>query len=150
MGLISSCRKSGGDGGTVVPPGGSPDADSLSDHLQFLKATKKQGSIPKGPSGSSLKISLEDTLYLVDQVVLPIKFQHLDTTQNVSGIFLQVEALVNGSPVDASNYYDVPEVPELDSSDTVSVIMVGINPTDLQLPLSFNVIITPYNSSGLQ
>ncbi|MEO8413253.1 MAG: hypothetical protein ABI472_06320 [Ginsengibacter sp.] len=153
--LLSSCKKndasgSGGSGGGGGNPSGvSPEADSISDHLQFSKATKKNGAIPKGPAASSLKISFEDTLYLVDEVKLPIKFQHLDTTQNVSGIFLQVAALINGSFVAASQYYDIPEVPDLDSSDTVSVILIGINPTGLQLPLSFNVTITPYNSSGL-
>ena len=145
--FLLSCRKTNDNGGNGNPSGSSPTADSLSDRLQFFNATKIKGTIPKGLSGSSLKISFEDTLYLVDQVKLPIKFLHLDTTQNVSGIFLQVEALVGGSFVDASNYYDIPEAPELDSSDTVSVLMLGIDPENLKLPFSFNVIITPYNSS---
>jgi len=144
-----ACKK---NSTTSNPPpvntGNSANADSISDRLQFLEATKKQGTIPAGPSGSSLKISFEDTLYLVDQIKMPIKFRHLDTTQNVAGIFLQVEAVVGG-PIAASYYYDVPEVPQIgDSTDTVSLIMIGVDPTNLKFPLSFNITIIPYNSSG--
>jgi hypothetical protein len=128
-------------------PQTSVSLDSLSNRLQFTGATKKPGSIPKGPAGSGLKISLGDTLFLVDQIKIPIKFLHMDTTKNVSGIFLQVQALIGGSF--ASYYYDVPELAVTDSSDTVSVIMIGIDPTDLKLPTSFNIVITPYNSSHL-
>jgi hypothetical protein len=148
--FILSCKKND-NGGTGNPPPGNPgssaNADSLSDHLQFFGATKKQGAIPKGPTGSSLKISFKDTLFLVDQVKMPIKFQHLDTTQNVAGVYLQIQAAVIGGSF-ASYYYDVPEVPVLDSSDTVSVIMIGIDPAGFKLPLSFNITITPHNSSG--
>lgn len=152
MGIILSCRKTdtGMNPGNPNPPGDSvTNADSLSDRLRFFEATKKQGAIPKGPGGSSLKISFEDTLYLTDEVKLPVKFQHLDTAQNVAGIYVQVQAAAIGGPLDATYYYDVPELPEMGSSDTVSVIMIGINPTGLVLPLSFNITITPYNSRGL-
>ena len=142
--IISSCHKTD----TVQPPpvntgNSSASADSLSDHLQFVNAKKIQGTIPAGAQASSLKISFKDTLYLTDQVKMPVKFLHEDTTQNVAGIYIQVQGLIGGSF--ASYYYDVPEVQELDSSDTVSVIMIGIDPTDLQVPLSFNVTITPYD-----
>lgn len=143
--LLFSCHKTD----TAENPGNpqtTASADSLSNRLQFINSIKKQGTIPQGPSASSLKISFEDTLYLVDQVKIPVKFLHMDTTQNVSGIFLQVGAVVGGSL--ASYYYDVPEAAVVDSSDTVSVIMIGIDPTNLKLPVSFNITITPYNSSG--
>lgn len=142
--LLFSCHKKGTSPDPTNPQT-SPSADSLSDRLQFISATKNQGPIPKAPSGSSLKISFEDTLFLVDQIKMPIKFLHMDTTQNVSGVFLQVQGLIGGSF--ASYYYDVPELAATDSSDTVSVIMIGIDPTDLELPTSFNIVITPYNSS---
>lgn len=138
---LFSCHKIGG----IIPhnpPETSATADSLSNILQFNDASKIEGQIPGGASGSSLKISFEDTLFLVDQVKLPIKFLHTDTTENVSGVFLQVLALDGGS---ASYYYDVPEVKDLDSSDTVSVIMMGIDPTGWEPPLSFNIVITPYD-----
>jgi hypothetical protein len=147
-GILVSCHKTGGTGGPGNPQT-SASADSISNHLLFENAVKKQGTIAQAPSNSSLKISFEDTLFLVDQVKLPVKFLHADTSQNVAGIYLQVHVALIGGPIDASYYYDIPEVPSLDSSDTVSVIMVGIDPTDLQLPLTFNITITPYNSSGL-
>src|SRR4030095_2758884 len=104
---------------------------------------------PAGTQASSLKISFEDTLYLMDQVKMPVKFLHKDTTQNVSGIYVQVQAaVVGGTFNNASYYYDVPEMAEMDSSDTVSVIMIGIDATNLQVPVSFNITITPYDSSG--
>jgi hypothetical protein len=149
MGILVSCHKTGGIGGGSGNPQTSASADSISNHLLFENAVKKQGTIPQGPSNSSLKISFEDTLFLVDQIKLPIKFLHTDISQNVAGIYMQVHAALIGGPADASYYYDVPEVKDLDSSDTVSVVMVGIDPTDLQLPITFNVTITPYNSSGL-
>src|SRR5437867_5312741 len=80
--FILSCRKTENESGqTPVISGSSATADSISDHLQFFNATKKQGTIPKGPSGSSLKISFEDTLYLLQQIKMPIKFLHKGTTQ---------------------------------------------------------------------
>jgi hypothetical protein len=148
--VIVSCKKSDDVGGPVNPPpvnpGSSVKADSLSDRLQFLKATKKQGAIPKGPAGSSLKISFKDTLYLVDQVMLPIKFEHLDTTKNVAGVYMQVFVGSAGGPLGANYYYDVPEV-AVDSSDTVSVIIVGFDPSSIKLPLTFDVKIIPYDEN---
>ncbi len=83
----------------------------------------------------------------MDQVRIPIKFLHMDTTQNVSGVFIQVVGL-QGGPL-ASDYFDVPEVAQMDStSDTVSVIMVGIDPDGLDLPFDFNITITPHGASG--
>ena len=131
-GILVSCHKTGGTGGPGNPQT-SAGADSISNHLQFVNAAKKQGTIPQGPSNSALKISFEDTLFLVDQVKLPVKFLHADTSQNVAGIYLQVHVALIGGPVDASYYYDIPEVPSLDSSDTVSVIMVGIDPRRFSL-----------------
>ena len=150
--LLFSCHKkedSPGPGPGPTPNPGNQQtqasADSLSDRLQFINSTKQKGSIPAAPSGSGLKTSLGDTLFLVDQVKMPIKFLHMDTTKNVSGVFLQVQAVVGGSF--ASYYYDVPELATADSTDTVSIVMVGIDPTNLKLPTSFNIVITPYNSS---
>jgi hypothetical protein len=128
--------------------GGTATADTVSNHLQFFSANKIPGQIPKGPTGGSMKISFRDTLYLVDQVKIPIKFLHLDTTQNVTGVFIQVAGLLGGS-FSATDYYDVPEIQAIDSaSDTVSIILIGIDPANLKLPLDFNITITPHNSSG--
>ena len=49
----------------------------------------------------------------------------------------------------ASDYFDVPEVAQMDStSDTVSVVMIGIDPEGLDLPFDFNITITPHGANG--
>lgn len=135
----------------------STNADTISNHLRFFNATKKQAIIPKGPSGSSLKISFKDTLYMMDELKRPIKFLHEDTTQDVAGAFVQVHAGTGGGA--SSFYYDVPEEPLMADNDTVSVILVGIDPNGLigspgvppaggGEPLIFDVTIIPYDGDG--
>ncbi len=145
--VIGSCRKKNSD---PVPPGnpGNPanaTVDFVSNRLQFLKSSKKQGIIPKGPTGSLLKISFKDTLFLFDEIKRSIKFLHMDTTKNVSGVYLQVQASSNGGT--ASHYYDIPEVADVADSDTVSVILIGVDPAGLPLPQTFDVRIVPYDKN---
>jgi len=52
----------------------------------------------------------------------------MDVTKNVSGVFRQI--LINGSA--STFYHDVPELKNMGSSDTISVITIGINPADLR------------------
>jgi len=156
--LMLNCRKNDPlpdpNNPPPVVPGLALHADSISNHLQFLSATKKQGKIPQGPAGSSLKISVKDTLYLMDEVKRPIKFLHLDTTKNVSGVYIQIQSVAIG----ATFYYDVPEIPEMADNDTVSVILIGIDPKGLTpsagVPPAgspfppFIITITPYDKNG--
>ncbi len=144
--FIISCKKND-NGGGPINPGGPTNADTLSNHLQFPGATKIQGIIPQGALSNSLKISFKDTLYFMGQIMKPMKFLHLNTVENVAGIFLQVQALINGSFADATHYYDIPEAHASDSSDTVSVITGGFDLAGLKLPLTFNVKIIPYNKN---
>jgi hypothetical protein len=107
-----------------LPMGPAPSAevisaDTISDHLQFVNAEKIVGTIPKGPSGSSLQVSFEDILYL-----------HEDASQDVTGGYLQV---FSGSTV-GTFYYDVPEMSQKEKNDLVSIIMVGIDPTGIVEP----------------
>ena len=153
---LASCRKNPAppsDPGNPGPvsPGKSLHIDSISDHFRFTNATKKQGAIPKGGGGTDLKISFEDTLYLTDQVKRPIKFLHMDTTKDVKGMYFQVHGSVLGTS--ASYFYDVPEVPDMADSDTVSVVLLGVDPAGLLGPagspgLVFNVTIVAYDESG--
>jgi hypothetical protein len=133
------------------------DLDKFSDHLQFFNSVKKPGNTPAAPSGSSLKISIKDTLYVIEGVEMPIKFLHRDTTNNVAGAYVQVSSW-NGSS-QATYHYDVPEIPEVAQSDTVSGIGFGFNldgfidsggvpPAGGGKPLVFDVTITPYDESG--
>lgn len=162
-GLMFACRKTDT---TPEEPGnpnlpdttGSKDpvivtADTIAAHLQFFGAVKKPGAIPKGPTGSSLKISFEDTLYLMDELKKPFKFLHKDSLQNVAGVYVQVH-YTEGS---ATFFYDVPELADMADNDSVSVILIGVNPDGLINesgvppaggPFTFDVTITPYNEAG--
>ncbi|MBC7920050.1 MAG: hypothetical protein H7Z75_03075 [Ferruginibacter sp.] len=133
------------------------DMDKFSDHLQFFGAVKKPGKSPVAPGGSSLRISIKDTLYVVNGTETPIKFLHRDTTKNVAGAYVQVISTV-GAGGSATFFYDVPEIPEVAPSDTVSAIGFGFNLADFinsggVLPAGtpshiFDVTITPYNETG--
>lgn len=103
------------------------NADTISNHLRFKNAKKLTGIIPKGPAGSSLKISFKDTLYLVDKWKIPVNFLHEDITKDVAGVYIQVHIGATG----ATFYYDVPEVPDIATNDTVTTILVGIEPDGL-------------------
>ena len=129
--FILACRKSSTtpeDPGKPSPgdTGVTLNADTVSNHLRFFNATKKQGAMPKGPAGSALKISFKDTLTLTD-ISRPINLLHEDPKLNVAGVYVQVHAGFVG----ASFYYDVPEVPDVATNDTVSVILIGIDPDGL-------------------
>jgi hypothetical protein len=152
--IVFSCRKQDEGGGPKEPSVKNPNsvnADTIASHLQFKNATKITGVIPKGPVGSSLKISFKDTLYLVDKWKIPVKFLHEDTTKNVSGVYIQVHFSSA-----ATFYYDVPEVPDIATNDKVSVILVGIDPDGLVdtagvppagLP-PFQITIVPHGPDG--
>ncbi|QHT68804.1 hypothetical protein GXP67_20190 [Rhodocytophaga rosea] len=132
------------------------DLDTFSDHLRFLGATKKPGKSPVYSGSSSLKISLKDTLYLMDEIKGPIKFLHEDTTKNVAGVYIQVHSMVGGGSL-ATYFYDVPEIPEMADDDSVSVVLVGVDHDGLEdifgvppagAPFIFDVTIIPYGENG--
>jgi hypothetical protein len=147
--LLYGCRKGNKDEepGNPGKPGDTTkvDLDVISSHLQFFNASKKQGAVPRGPASSSLKMSLKDTLYLFDEIKRPIKFLHRDTTKNVAGVFIQVSSVALGGL--ASDYYDVPEIPNMADSDTVSVIMIGVDPSGIDLPQTLDITIVPYDKN---
>ena len=129
------------------------NADTISNHLRFKNAKKITGTIPKGPSGSSLKISFKDTLYLVDKWKIPVRFLHEDTTKNVAGVYIQVHVGSTGGTF----YYDVPEVTDIATNDTISMILVGIEPKGLEDPSGvppaggappFEITIVPHDPDG--
>lgn len=151
-GMMYACKKPVSMPEEPTPNGHSVTADTISNHLRFVNAVKKQGAIPKGPATSSLKISFQDTLYLVDKWKIPVKFLHEDTTKNVAGAFIQVHASTG-----ATFYYDVPELPDIASNDSVSVILIGIDPRGLidtsgvpsaGAPFNFEIAIVPHDSKG--
>jgi len=141
-GLMQSCKKNDVSPDDPDNPG-VINADTIANRLRLTNATKKTGAIPIGPAVSSLKISFEDTLYLVDKWKLPVKFLHEDTTKNVTGVYIQVH---KGSSA-ASFYYDVPEVPDIATNDTVSVILLGIDPKDI-IDSAFGLTIIAHDQNG--
>ncbi|MFT4152208.1 hypothetical protein [Parafilimonas sp.] len=155
--MIHACRKSANT--SPEEPGNPGDntnianADSIASHLLFSNATKLTGTIPKGSTESSLKISFKDTLYLMDKIMLPIEFLHEGATKNVAGVYMQV--YVGGSG--GIFYYNVPEVPDVATNDSISVVLIGIDldglidtsgvpPAGSAPP--FEIAIAPYDSSG--
>jgi hypothetical protein len=156
FGLVFSCDKNDLPPEEPIDPNGNAkNADTISNHIMLDNAIKKQGSIPQGPAGSSLKISFKDTLYLVDEYKLPIKFLHEDISENVAGIYVQVHGMAIGG-THATYFYDVPELQETADNDTVSTIMIGFDPEGLigvppagSPDLTFTISITPYDPAGL-
>jgi hypothetical protein len=123
--------------------------DTVANHFKFIGADKIPGKIPTGPASGSLKFSIKDTLHLFQGVYFPVKFLH-DTSSNVTGVFIQVVG-VKGGPI-SSFYFEVPEIPDMDS-DTVSVVLVRFDPIEsgvpnFDLPLSFNITITPHDENN--
>jgi len=154
--LMITCRKAGIDPPPAEPPDPSDtvstgpantntnsSSNNLADRLLFANASKKQGTIPAGPGSSSLKISVKDTLRITEGVKIPIKFLH-DASTNIAGVYIQVIGATGG----VFDYYDVAELHEVSESDTVSAILIGFDPADLELPMSFDITIVPHTESG--
>lgn len=153
--LIASCSKNPNTPRDPNDPGDSTSttkADTLSNHLMFMDVEKKEGTIPKGPSSTSLKISFKDTIYLTDALV-PIKFLHEDTGKNVAGAMVQLYAGGTASIY----YFDVTELPDAAENDTVSTILVGIKtegivdagvPPAGGVPSKTTIKIVPYDKNG--
>ena len=123
--------------------------DTLSNRLDFFYSSNLNGNIPAAPDGN-LKFSIKDTLYLGQGFYVPVKFLH-DKLSDVKGVFIQVVGSSGGAL--ASTYFDVPEIPDVSDSDTLSVIIIQFDPTDFgstsfDLPLFFNIKITPHDQNG--
>lgn len=152
-GLMFSCNKNDPPPPEPVDPkGNSNNPDTISNHLLFSSATKITGTIPQGPPASSLKVSFKDTLFLADKWKIPVKFLHEDTLKNLSGIYVQVHVGSTGGTF----YYDVPEVPDIATSDTVSYILIGMDLAGLTdtagVPPAggppFEITIVPHGANG--
>lgn len=140
--VLFACRKTDSVPENTVPvtPTDTATLSLLFERLLFDSSLKKPGKAPGASTSSSLKKSFKDTLYLVDQVKLPVEFLHEDTTKNVAGLYVSYQG--------GSFYYVAAELQESVENDTVSVILMGFDPTDLVLPVSFDITITPYDESG--
>lgn len=142
--LVLGCKKDQDEPEEpVTNPPPSALADTLSNHLRLIRSTKKQGIAPSGPSSSTLKTSIRDTLFLSGNLPWPVQFLHTDPTKNVAGAWIQIRA--TASIGFASYYFEVPELRDMEESDTISVIMIEMNPDGLELPQTFETKIVPYD-----
>ncbi len=140
--IIVACRKA--DGTDPQPgPGTNTAADEIAARILFLSSSKKQGIAPGASGNNSLQISFKDTLYLRDEALQPIKFRHLDKSKDIAGVFFQV--FLNGGA--STFYYDAPELKQMNESDTVSVILIGIDPSNLIPPTTAEVKVIPYDKN---
>lgn len=139
---IFSCNKTTPDSPDI--PGNEEPVDTtglagIFGQFDFFNAEKVVGEIGVNTSNTSLKKSFEDTLNLFEDLQMPFKFLHEDTLLNVEGVFISYD----GSPF----YYDVPELQESKSNDTVSMFTMGFKPVSGNLPAVFKITITPYIKS---
>ena len=151
--FLIACQKNEPDSNT---PSENPDTDSvasldtISNHFNFLGANEINGNLPVGVARIvDLKFNIKDTLRLVPGTYIPVKFLH-DTNTHVTGVFIQVVGVKGGS-LGASDYFDVPELPDLDE-DSVSIVIVGFDPPSgsvpFDFPISFNIKIEPHDDDG--
>lgn len=118
-------------------------ADTLSAHLLFTKAKKKPGNSPVGINSGLLRYSIKDTLRFTTSLPVPLQFLHMDSMNNISGAWVQIKA--GASSGFSSFHFEVNELKNAAESDTVSVIMIGMEPEGLELPQIFEVKITPFD-----
>lgn len=140
--LLFACRKTASDTNEpgIINPVDTVLVSKLFERLQFNNPVKRGASAPGILTHSSLRKSFKDTLHLVDAVKIPVEFLHMDTTKNVAGLYVSYQG--------GSFYYVAAELQEAEENDTVSVILIGFDPTDLELPVSFNITLTPYDKTG--
>ncbi|HYG18172.1 MAG TPA: hypothetical protein VD816_04550 [Ohtaekwangia sp.] len=147
--FLSFCSDPETDPASKADPLTVEGLNTLSEHLRLQGATKKEGQAPQGPAGaSSLSISFRDTLYLMKDVQVPVKFLH-DASANVAGVYVQVHGSpdASGNVTSATHFYDVPEFEETNESDSVSVILVEFDLGDFELPVSIPVTLIPYDDN---
>jgi len=140
--IIFSCNKTTPDKPDVPDDEEPVDTAGLADifaQLDFFNAEKVTGEVAVNTGNTSLKKSFEDTLNLFEGLQMPFKFLHEDTMLNVEGVFISYD--------DSPFYYDVPELQESKSNDTVSVFTMSFKPVAGNLPAVFKITVTPYTKS---
>jgi hypothetical protein len=141
---LISCSKPGSE----EPGPGTTDTTGVSgffEKLEFFASTKITGEVPAPAANAILKKSFKDTLVLFENLQTPFKFLHEDKLSDVAGLFVSFP----GSPF----YYDVPELQDSKTNDTVSVFTMGYKSADGFRSANGNdaetaeITITPYNSA---
>lgn len=112
-------------------------ADAFLDSFRFTASTKVVGTMPTVTNTSLVKSDVQDTLYMLPEMETPIRISHPESVV-IGGWYVGVK--------NSTYYYEVPIDLE-EESDTVSVIMVSIDPKELDLPHSVPLEITPYDQN---
>lgn len=133
-----SCSKPGKE----EPGPGTTDTTGVAsffEQLDFFASSKITGEVPVPAANSILKKSFKDTLFLFEDLQTPFKFLHEDKLTDVAGLFISFP----GSPF----YYDVPELQDSKTNDTVSVFTMGYRRANANAAGTAEITITPYNSA---
>jgi hypothetical protein len=120
------------------------EADLFMGQLKFSESTKISGTIPNVANTNLLRTNSKDTIYTMGGVTLPIRISHPQST-SIGGVFITVE--------NATYYYDVP-VYEEEESDTVSVIVLEVEPDNssqggIELPGGVPAKIVAYDQNNV-
>jgi len=113
------------------------EADKISDSFAFTNSVRVTGIVPTVVNTSLLKTNSKDTIYTMPGLKIPLRISH-PAAVAINGWFIAVK--------NSTYYYDVPILEEEDS-DTVSVVILEIDPERVELPYDIPVEITPYDQN---
>ena len=113
------------------------EADRISDSFEFGNSVKVTGTVPTVVNTSLVKTNSKDTIYTIPGLKIPLRISH-PAAVVINGWFIAVK--------NSTYYYDVP-IHEEEDSDTVSVVILEIDPEDVELPYDIPVEITPYDQN---
>jgi len=109
--------------------------DNVSETLVLLNSTLVTGGAPSAGNSNLVRSNTKDTIYAIPGVKIPLRFSH-PASRKIKGIYVWVKQ--------ASVHYDVP-ISREEESDTVSVVILDINPGNIVLPYDIPVDIIPYD-----
>lgn len=136
--LVLGCeQETPNDPGPGNNPGPTPQSNTLNLGLVFNDAQLISGTMPSNSNLSDLKIN-KDTINVWPGIKARIEIQNLNAVA-IGSILVQIPG--------ADGYYEV-SIEEEESTDTISVFYVDIDPTDLNLPLDGDIIISPADPNG--
>lgn len=113
------------------------DADPIMNAFSFTSATKINGKVPEVDNTSLIKMAGGDTLYAMAGVNNIIRISH-PASKLLSGIFMAVEG--------STFYYEV-EKDDEEQSDTVSVVMIGFDPEEVDGTAHVPIQLTAYDEN---
>ncbi len=117
------------------------EADALLETLSFTASTKIpriSGTVPPVANTSLVKTNSGDTIYTMPGIKMPLRISHPMSTA-VKGWYIAAK--------NSSFYFDVP-IDDEEDSDSVSVVIIEVDPKNIELPYDIPVEITPYDEAN--